>query len=180
MSRKLLAVALAALFFLTGLTGLAEESAKEETIAQLVLLMEEFFVDEGYHYDLDDNTFKLDFNLTGALPSCSVVVNVYYDSIEVISTPEVRALETNKEKTALFLTMLNYDIFYAQFGMKLQNGAFYSRGVQLVERTLPGLEEIDVLFHLTLNYLEKYGDQLVQVALAGADPYEVYERMKSE
>ncbi|HOQ62762.1 MAG TPA: hypothetical protein PKZ39_02195, partial [Clostridia bacterium] len=63
MSRKLLAVALAALFFLTGLTGLAEESAKEETIAQLVLLMEEFFADEGYHYDLDDNTFKLDFNL---------------------------------------------------------------------------------------------------------------------
>ncbi|MGI6724786.1 MAG: hypothetical protein ACOX62_01050 [Christensenellales bacterium] len=180
MIRKLFAVALAALICLTGLVGLAEESAKEETIAQLVHLMEEYFESEGYRYDFDENTFNLEFNLKGSLPSCSVVVNVYYDSIEVISTPEVRALESNKEKTALLLAMLNYDIFYAQFGMKLQNGAFYSRGVQLVERTLPGLEEIDVLFHMTLNYIEKYGDQLVQVALAGADPYEVYERMRSE
>lgn len=180
MVKKLLAFLLAALLAFSGVAVLAEEEAKAQTISQLHQLMVEFFDKYDYSYDLDGDVYTLDFSMDSSLASCEIGVRVYYDAIEIIVTPDVSAAEANREKLALFLTLLNYKIFYTQFGMKLDNGAFYARGVQLVEKTLPGLEEVDVLFHMALGELDNYGDAIAQVAFAGADPYEAYDKMTAE
>ncbi len=180
MFKRFLVLILVILLVVPGFAGLAEEESRAQTVQALNALVEEFLKKNEYSYDFADDTFTMDFTLDSALSSCEVEIRVYYDAIEVLCTPTVRAKEENREKLALLTTLINYDIFYAHLGTKLESGTFYSRGMQLVETTLPGLEELGVLLHMPLNYLDDYGDGLAQVALFGQDPYEVYEGMKDQ
>lgn len=180
MMKRILVFFLALLLAVPGLVALGEEDVKAQTIRSLNALVEEFLKKNEYSYDFDDDVFLLDFTLESALSACEMEIRVYFDAIEVLCTPAVRAKEENREKLALLTTLINYDIFYGHLGMRLETGAFYSRGMQLVETVLPGIDEVGVLVHMPLNYLDDYGDGLAQVALFGADPYETYAGMKDK
>lgn len=180
MMKRMLLLFLAFLLVIPGLAALGEEDAKAQTISALNTLVEDFLRQKDYSYDFDDDVFTVDFSLDSALSTCEVEIRVYYDAIEVLCTPAVRAKEENREKLALLTTLINYDIFYSHFGTRLESGTFYSRGMQLVETTLPGLDELGVLIHEPLNNLDYYGDGLAQVALLGTDPYETYAGMKDK
>lgn len=176
MQRRLIALLLV-LLLLPGLSMLAQDDAKAQTVAQLNKLVEDMINSNGYTYTFEDDTFTIEFNLEGALSNCSVEVRVYYDAVEVIATPSIRVPEANRVNAALYTTLANYELFYSQFGMRLETGTFYTRAVQLVETVLPGVDELFYLVHMPVNGLESYGDGFAQVALMGADPYETMEKV---
>lgn len=175
--KRLVAMLLALLLTLSGLSALAEDAARAETISQLNLVVEEMLKKYGYNYELEKDVFYMDFELESALSSAKVEIRTYYDAVEVIVTADVRATEANREKAAVYVALVNYRIFYAQLGINMDKGHIYSRGVQLVEGVLSGMEELDVLFHMALNSLDDYGDGYARVALTGADPYETFKEV---
>ncbi len=174
MMRKLFAALLACLLAFTVLPGLAQEEARQETIRQLNAMVEEFLDTKGYTYEFSDDTFILDFQMESSLASCTVKVYVYYDMVSVSAIPVMRAPEANRDALAKFIALANNEVFYSHFRMSFDTGWFGARSAQLVESVLPGMEELDVLFHMPLNDLEDFGDALAQVALTGADPQEAF------
>lgn len=174
MKRKLLAIFLVLLLALAAVPALAEEEARAETIRQLNMLVEDFIKSEGYRYEFEDNVFTLEFSLDGTLGSCTTRIRVFYDAIEVISQPDLRVPEDNREKLSTYFLLVNHEIFYAQYGMSMDSGRCYTRSVQFVEKTMPGFEELGVILDMSIYYLEDYGDGIIKVALTGADPYEAF------
>ena len=80
------------------------------------------------------------------------------------------------EKMAVFTTLVNNEIYYAQFRLDLDGDEFYisCRSCNLVEDVLPGENELFYLFAMPHSYMEDYGDGIVAV-LSGGDPYEAFE-----
>ena len=75
-----------------------------------------------------------------------------------------------------FTTLVNNEIYYAQFRLDLDGDEFYisCRSCNLVEDVLPGENELFYLFAMPHSYMEDYGDGIVAV-LNGGDPYEAFE-----
>ena len=73
-------------------------------------------------------------------------------------------------------SMVNNEIYYAQFRLDLDGDEFYisCRSCNLVEDVLPGENELFYLFAMPHSYMEDYGDGIVAV-LSGGDPYEAFE-----
>ncbi|NLE20612.1 MAG: hypothetical protein GX623_07340 [Clostridiales bacterium] len=174
MMRKWALLFLAFLLAFAALPVLAQEEARQETVRQLNALVEEYLDAKEYIYDFEDDVFTLDFEMESSLASCTVKVYVYYDMVSVTAIPVMRVPEANRDALAKFIALANNEVFYSYFRMDYGNGWFGTRSAQLVESVLPGMEELDVLFHMPLNDLEDFGDAIAQVALAGADPQEAF------
>lgn len=172
MMKKFSALLLALLLLLPAAFALAEDAARQEIIQQLNLTVEALLNKYEYTYEFEDDVFTLEFDLDSSLSSCEVTIRTDYDAVEVIAAADITAPEANRAKMAQYIALLNYKLFYSQFGIRLETGFFYSRGVQLVESVLPGVEELDMLLHAALGILDDYGDSLATVALTGADPFE--------
>lgn len=180
MKRKLLAITLVLLLALSAAPAFAEEEARAETVRQLNQLVEDFIKSEGYRYDFEDDVFTLEFSLDSTLGSCTTRIRVFYDAIEVLTAPDLRIPEENREKLGTFMVMANYENFYSQFGMSMESGSFYNRSVLFVEKTLPGLEEVSVILNMSIYDLDDFGDGITKVALTGADPYEAFNEVMAK
>ncbi len=97
---------------------------------------------------------------------------MFYDAIYISAIPDLSVPNKNLEKLSVAIALANSDVFYSQFGINFSENKFYARAVQLVEKTMPGFEELDVLFHQPMYDLEEYGDALYAVSQDGADPYD--------
>lgn len=77
---------------------------------------------------------------------------------------------------AIFTTLANREIYYAQFRVTLDEGQVYisCRSCNLVEDVVPGENELFYLLSEPLNYMEAYGDGICAV-IDGGDPYEAFE-----
>ncbi|NLX82866.1 MAG: DUF5067 domain-containing protein [Clostridiales bacterium] len=161
--------------------ALAEDltDAEAETLRQLKQVVMDFLDNEEYTYETNEDGFSLGFALDGKLESCLVVVTVYYDGIEITATPNLEIPEQNRDKVAVLLALINHYSFYSHLGMRHETGKLYSFSDQLVEQVLPGMAEMNVLFHEPLHMLEKWGEGLMKVALEGADPVACYTKIKA-
>ena len=177
--KRLLVLLLVVLLGFGALGTLAEEEAKAATVAQLSDDVREFLDHYGYKYTYNNSnsSYKLEFELEGALKSCVMKIFVYYDAVEVLAIPDLTVPNKNLEKQAIASMLLNDKNFYSQFGLSFSDNVFFARSVQLVEKTLPGFEELDVLFHQPMLDLERYGDVLYAVSQEGADPYEEVKKL---
>lgn len=174
MLKRLMILMLVLVLGLSSIPALGEEEAKAETVAQLDRMVREYLDNEDYKftYDSDQVKYSLDFELEGVLKSCVVEVYVFYDAIYVSATPDLSVPNKNLENLAIAATLANNHVFYSQFGVDFSNNTFHARAVQLVEKTLPGYEELDILFHMPMFDLEDYGDAFYAVSQEGADPYD--------
>lgn len=170
--KRVFALLLAILLGLSSFSALAEEEAKAAAVSSLMEMVREFLDHYEYTYTKKDTSFSLEFELNGVLKSCVVEVWVYYDAIYVSATPDLSVPNKNMESLAVAIALANPENFYSQFSIDFSENKFYARAVQLVEKTMPGFEELDVLFHQPMWDLEHYGDALYAVSQEGADPYD--------
>lgn len=177
MAKKLLALLLSLLLLVPVLAANADDEAEKEAVRKLNVLVIDFLKGKNYKYDFNgDNRFDLTFNLDNSLKSCDVMIRTYYDGISITAWPDFTVKEEYLASAALYVAMVNADIFYGHLILDVSDGSVFVRGFHLAEKTLPGLAEMDVNFHQQLFYLEDFGDGLKAVALDGADPYQAYEQ----
>ena len=173
--RRILSLVLALALLAGAMPALAQDAAEREIVNQLKLLVERFLESNDYNYTNDGDSYTVEFYLDSSLGSSTVYMTVDYDSVQVLAYADIVASKANRDKMAILTTLLNWELFYTQFTMDYESGRFASRALQYVESTLPGMEEMDVIFHMALTNLDDYGDTLAQVALMGRDPFEAFE-----
>ena len=174
--KKMMMLALALVMMLT-LTGAAlAESAPMSKEDQMKNMVQGFLDENGYEYEYDDYTFSMSFALENALEYVNVMVFVDDDMLSVTVDAPIQGEEAVFEPLAVLTTLINSEIFYAQFRVDHYNDKLYvaCRACNLVEDVVPGENELYCLINEPMRYMEEYGDG-IHAVIGGGDPYEAFE-----
>ena len=149
------------------------EATKED---QMVNLVKNFLNKNDYPYEYDDYTFSTMFAINNTMEYANVTIYIYDDMLSVSVDAPVWGTEDIFENMAIFTTLANSEIYYAQFRVTLYEGQVYvsCRSCNLVEDVVPGENELFYLLSEPLLYMETYGDGICAV-IDGGDPYEAFE-----
>ena len=79
------------------------------------------------------------------------------------------------EKVAVFTTLANNELYYAQFRVDREYGWITCRSCNVIESALPTEEEVLTLLYAPLWAMEEYGNGLASICTLGTDPYEAFE-----
>lgn len=178
--KKLMSAAIAiTLLLMTLSTGASADSA--EKIAALTQVVEQTLKDNQYNYEYNakDALFDLEFSLDSSLSSSDVTIYIYDDMVSVAARSPLKVQSAHLDKMAKYLTLVNDDIYYAQFRMDYETGSVSCRSCQLVEEVIPGTQEILVLLQMPIVYMDDYGDGIAQISTIGSDPDEVFKSIES-
>ena len=173
--KKIIAFLLAALLTLSFSATLADSApmSKED---QMVGLVKSFLEENEFPYEYDDYTFTVPFAVENSMEYVYMTVYIYDDMLAVSADAPVEGTGDVFEKMAVFTTLVNNEIYYAQFRVELDADNVYvsCRSCNLVEDVIPGENELFYLFAMPQSYMKDYGDGILAV-LDGGDPYEAFE-----
>ena len=174
--KKITAFLLAMLLTLAFSTAAFADSVPMNSEDQMVNLVKNFLDKEEYTYEYDDYTFTMQFSVGGALEYAYLTVYVYDDMLAVSADAPVLGGEEVFEKMAVFTTLVNNELYYAQFRVNRDDGKLYisCRSCNLVEDVIPGENELYYLIGEPLLYMAEYGDG-INAVINGGDPYEAFE-----
>lgn len=127
-----------------------------------------------YEYDAEDQLYTLSFDIDCALKHTDVTIFLYDDMLSVTADSPLQITEDCFEKMAIFLTLVNNEIYYAQFRVDRESGWVTCRSCNVIEGVLPAEKEVDTLLYMPINYMEQYGDGIAAICSEGADPYEAF------
>ena len=173
--KKTIAFLLIALLTLSFSAALADSvpMSKED---QMVGLVKSFLEENEFPYEYDDYTFTVPFAAENSMEYIYMTVYIYDDMLAVSADAPVLGTGAVFENMAVFTTLANNEIYYAQFRVELDADKVYGscRSCNLVEDVIPGENELFYLFAMPQSYMEDYGDGILAV-LDGGDPYEAFE-----
>ena len=173
--KKTIAFLLIALLTLSFSAALADSvpMSKED---QMVGLVKSFLEENEFPYEYDDYTVETQFAINNTMEYANVMVYIYDDMLSVSVDAPVWGTEGIFENMAIFSTLVNSEIYYAQFRVTRDEGQVYisCRSCNLVEDVVPGENELYYLLSEPLLYMEAYGDGICAV-IDGGDPYEAFE-----
>lgn len=156
-------------------SAFAETNASvEEQLAQIVqsaLDLEEL----AYEYDAENQSFSIPFSLGCALGQSDVSIYLYDDMISVAADCPLQFDSKSFEKVAVFTTLANNALYYAQFRVDREYGWITCRSCNVIEGVLPTEEEVLTLLYAPLWAMEDYGNGLASICTLGTDPYEAFE-----
>ena len=173
--KKTIAFLLIALLTLSFSAALADSvpMSKED---QMVALVKSFLEENEFPYEYDDYTVETQFAINNTMEYANVMIYIYDDMLSVSVDAPVWGTEGIFENMAIFTTLVNSEIYYAQFRVTRDEGQVYisCRSCNLVEDVVPGENELYYLLSEPLLYMEAYGDGICAV-IDGGDPYEAFE-----
>lgn len=151
------------------------ECVEANMIDQLRNVVREYLDAQDYKYEYDESNaaFCMAFGLDCALDAVDVTIYLYDDMVAVFVDCPLPVSEESFEKAAIFTTLANDQIHYAQFRINRESGILTCRSCQIVETVAPDLAEIGTLLNAPLYYMEAYGDGIAAVC-AGGDPYQAF------
>ena len=157
----------------------AEEKPKEtdDVIQSLRAIVEEYFKKEKYEfeYDPEHEFFTLFMEIKGFFQIVECYIFLYDDLVSLFCMPSYWYVpEEARNEVAKFITLVNYDSFYAFFTMDYDGGELISRSTHLVESGLPTTAEIETIMATALQKLEDYGYAIRAITNENQDPLEVY------
>ena len=174
--KKTIAFLLALLMLLTLAGAALAASVPMDKEDQMVHLVKDFLEENEFPYEYDDYTFTVPFAVDNAMEYAAITVYIYDDMLAVSVDAPVKGTKEVFESMAIFTTLANNEIYYAQFRVDLDGDEVYvsCRSCNLVEDVIPGENELFYLFAMPHRYMEEYGDGILAV-LDGGDPYEAFE-----
>lgn len=102
------------------------------------------FLDKNeYPYEYDDYTVETQFAINNAMEYANVMIYIYDDMLSVSVDAPVWGTEEIFENMAIFSTLVNSEIYYAQFRTTRDEGQVYisCRSCNLVEDVVPGRKQ---------------------------------------
>lgn len=175
--KKIMAMLLVLCLTLCVIPAAFADSVEANMIDRLRNVVKEYLDEEGYTYEYDDSNeaFYMSFSVDCTLSTVDVTIYLYDDMVSVSVDSPLQIKEENFENAAIFTTLANNEIYYAQFRIDRDSGCLTCRSCQIVETVAPDLREIDTLLTGPLYYMENYGDGIALIS-AGGDPYDAFEK----
>ena len=133
--KKAIALLLFALLMLSLLTVGSANAVEAIKADQMVNLVKNFLNKNDYPYEYDDYTFSTMFAINNTMEYANVTIYIYDDMLSVSVDAPVWGAEDIFENMAIFTTLANSEIYYAQFRVTLYEGQVYvsCRSCNLVE-----------------------------------------------
>ena len=128
-----------------------------------------------YEYDAEEQIFTLAFQLDSALQSADVSIYLYDDMVSVSVDCPLLVKAELFEKAAIFTTLANSELYYAQFRVDRAYNWLSCRSCNVIEDVLPSESEIVTLLSMPIIAMDNYGDGIAAICTLGADPYEAFE-----
>ena len=146
--KKTIAFLLALLMLLTLAGAALASSVPMDKKDQMVGLVKSFLEENEFPYEYDDYTFTVPFAVENSMEYVYMTVYIYDDMLAVSADAPVQGTGDIFEKMAVFTTLANNEIYYAQFRVELDADKVYvsCRSCNLVEDVIPGENELFFLF----------------------------------
>ena len=145
--KKIIVFLLAALLMLSVAFADSVPTSKEDQMANLV----KNFLEEN---EFDDYIFTVPFSVDNSMEYAFITVYIYDDMLSVSVDAPIHGTRDVFEKMAVFTTLVNNEIYYAQFRLDLDGDEFYisCRSCNLVEDVLPGERAVLPVRHAAQLY----------------------------
>lgn len=106
---------------------------------QMASLVKNFLEENEFPYEYDDYTFTVPFSVDNSMEYAFITVYIYDDMLSVSVDAPIHGTREVFEKMAVFTTLVNNEIYYAQFRLDLDGDEFYisCRSCNLVEDFSP-------------------------------------------
>ena len=142
--KKTIAFLLALLMLLTLAGAALASSVPMDKEDQMVGLVKSFLEENEFPYEYDDYTFTVPFAVENSMEYVYMTVYIYDDMLAVSADAPVQGTGDIFEKMAVFTTLANNEIYYAQFRVELDADKVYvsCRSCNLVEDVIPGENEL--------------------------------------
>ena len=166
-----------------GFSATAETAnmSKDERINKLRDIVQSFIDEESLDltYDSENQWFTGNFDSESKLGKFDLDILLFDDMVTILAVPSLKIPEEYKSNMAVFIALLNNDLFYSHFNMDFKRSEIESFSSHVVDKVFPTTEEISSLFFSTVVSLNNYGDYFNMVA-NGEDPYQIYTKYIEE
>mgnify|MGYP007060498622 CR=1 FL=1 len=144
---------------------------------QMVGLVKSFLDKNEYPYEYATIRLKTQFwPINNTMEYANVMIYIYDDMLSVSVDAPVSGTEDIFENMAIFTTLVNSEIYYAQFRVTRDEDRFISPAGRAIwwKMWFPAKTSFYYLLSEPLLYMEAYGDGICAV-IDGGDPYEAFE-----
>ena len=132
-----------------------------------------------YEYDAEDELFRLTGELENGMGDVDVTIFLYDDMVSVTVDCPLTFDEAAFADVAVFTTLVNSEIYYAQFRVNRELGWVTCRACNVIENVMPSEDEIYTLLYMPLGYVDSYSEGLAAVFAGSASPYEAFEQCQA-
>lgn len=141
----------------------------------------EFCKEHSYNFKLSEEGkwYTAMFDIKSGLKTCDVTVFAWSDMLAFMVMTDLKVEKEQRANMAMFLTLVNNELFYTHFKLDLADGSIESSGSMVVKTNPPNDDEIELLLSESILALEQYGDDILKVA-AGEDAQKVFESLPKE
>lgn len=148
--------------------------ANEYNIA-IANVVKEYLDSQEWHYSWDDQKglFQLGMNIHCKLKNCKLYIHIYNDGLLVRALSPVYADVDDADvmnRTAKYLHMANYGLRNGNFEMDASDGEVAYKAYAYFGDELPTVKIVERYVDITYFMMRDYGNGLVNVIFAGADP----------
>lgn len=127
-----------------------------------------------YEYDSTNQTFELQFETDSTLGTVDATIYLYDDMVSVSVYCPLKVKSEHFEKAAIFTTLANNEMYYAQFRVDRDYNLISCRSCNVIESVPPSENEIVTLLYMPVIAMDDYGDGLASICTLGADPYQAF------
>ncbi|MGN0741629.1 MAG: hypothetical protein ACI4L8_03195 [Candidatus Fimadaptatus sp.] len=174
--KKLVAIILAVCMMAMG--AVASAQVEVDALAQVVRSALDAH-ELNYEYDAEDELFRLTGELDNGLGEADVTIFLYDDMVSVTVDCPLTFDEAAFADVAVFTTLVNSEIYYAQFRVNREQGWVTCRSCNVIESVMPSEEEIYTLLYMPFGYVDSYSEGLAAVCAGSVSPYEAFEECQA-
>lgn len=148
----------------------------------------EYLDSKALHYSIEDDAFRLGFNLNNQLKECRMIIDIisYGNNSFSVRTSCVCPLTVPAEKEARilkFITKANYGMIDGYFtyhpgGGHPDEGTIAYTCLLLCNEIIPTLNDTKLSIEFPLQTMAQYGDALYNILKLNADPDEEIQRVE--
>ncbi len=138
-------------------------------------VVREYLHSQDWHFNWDEEkgVFSLGMNIHCKLKNCKIYIHIYKDGLLVRAISPVYADIEDPDvmsRTAKYLHMANYGLRNGNFELDISDGEVAYKTYAFFADELPTVKIVERYVDITYFMMRDYGNGLVSVIFAGADP----------
>ena len=126
-----------------------------------------------FSWDEEKGLFTLGMNIHCKLKNCKIYIHIYKDGLLVRALSPIYADVDDPDvmkRTSQYLHLANYGLRNGNFEIDLSDGEIAYKAYAFFADEMPTVKMVERYVDITYFMMRDYGDGLVKVVFAGADP----------
>lgn len=145
----------------------------------VMAVVRDYLNSQSWHFQEDDKTFSLGMNVKSKLTPVRLRIICEEGKFVTYTYSNINAPEDMRFAVMQFITAANYGMRRGNFELDQRDGEIRYKSFMGLGDTLPDVDEVEKAVDIGIIMFRRYGDELMNVIFAGADPIEACKRAES-